>query len=345
MSISGDHTTVLSTHNLEVGFSSKKKSGSVLLSNLNTSLKQGELACLIGVNGSGKSTLIRTLAGLHLPLRGDVCINNRQLNSYTRHQLAKQVSIVLTDKIDDGNLSVFELVSLGRYPYLNWHGKPAAKDEEVIRWAIEKVGIDHLTHRNILELSDGERQKSIIARALAQDTPLMLLDEPTAHLDLPNRVSILSLLRKLAKDTQKAILLSTHELEMALQIADHLWLIDNQKSLRCGTTEDLVLDGSMTQFFENEMVRFDPAAGAFKVNHPVENQRVFVKGDDAVSHWTKQALEKEGFAITSEDSDSPIRVDICGTPPTWTIITPHDRHEAETIKQVKHIVRNGKKLS
>ena len=193
-----------------------------VVSNINVEIKSGELTCLIGSNGIGKSTLLKTLTGFLPKLSGRLLLDGRDINMLSQRERAKYISIVLTYKSDVQNLSVTEMVGMGRMPYTGFWGKLNTSDQTIVAEAIEMVGIEHLKNRMIQTLSDGERQKVMIAKALAQQTPVILLDEPTSFLDFPSKVEMLQLLHRLAKETNKVVFLSTHDLELALRIADRL---------------------------------------------------------------------------------------------------------------------------
>ena len=282
---------LLHLQNLRVGYRNDRKE-ILLFENLDLVLKAGELVCFMGPNGVGKSTLIKTMAGLHTPLtphpspKGGGNID------------PKKISVVLTDRISAMNMSVRELVSYGRYPYLNWSVKLNEVDVSIVDAAIRTVQLTELADKNINELSDGQLQMVMIARALTQDTPVILLDEPTAHLDLNNRVAIMNVLRKLSRETQKAILVSTHELDLALQTADLLWLADGKKILT-GVPEDLVLDGSLDRIFQFK--GFDLKTG--KVFHEAHRGvKVKLVGEGYSFLWTKNALERCGYEVTNQSS-------------------------------------------
>lgn len=207
---------------LSVGY----KGFSPVVTDINVEIKSGELTCLIGSNGIGKSTLLKTLTGFLPKLGGRLLLDGRDIDLLSQCERAKYISIVLTYKTDVQNLSVAEMVGMGRMPYTGFWGKLNADDREIVAEAINMVGINHLKDRMVQTLSDGERQKVMIAKALAQQTPIILLDEPTSFLDFPSKVEMLQLLHRLAKETDKVVFLSTHDLELALRIADLLVELD-----------------------------------------------------------------------------------------------------------------------
>ncbi len=290
---------ILELSDLVIGYGSGNHQKRKVAGSLNATLQKGELVCLLGPNGSGKSTLIKTMAGMLPPLEGGISLFDEKMTQFTQKEVARKLSTVLTDRILIGNLSVFTLVSLGRSPYTGWTGKLQPGDEEATINAIESTGLEDLVHRDISTLSDGERQKTMIARALAQDTDLILLDEPTAHLDLPNRVEIIRLLRKLAGETGKAILLSTHELDLALKAGDKVWMLNDEGQLFSGVPEDLVLNGTFENVFERDSFDFDRATGSFNL-HESKEKAVGLVGDTTVVFWTKRALKRQGFLINEK---------------------------------------------
>lgn len=296
---------VLSTQNLNIGYKTKNTTD-IIQQELQLELQPGQLVCLIGPNGAGKSTLLRTLAGLQKPISGKVLIDNVDINKISQRNKALQIALVLTDRVSIDNATVEELVGFGRYPHSNWWGNKSEEDIQFIREAIEMVHLKHKTDRNINDLSDGERQRVMIAKALAQDTPVIMLDEPTAHLDLPNRVEILLLLHKLAHKTGKAILLSTHELDIALQAADCIWLMTKENGVECGVPEDLVFNGSFSRAFESKSYYFNAANGNFSMNYPML-KKVWVEGDKTRMYWTLRALARAGYVVVP-DARVTIRV-------------------------------------
>lgn len=289
----------MEAHNLSVGYSSKTKHN-ILLEGLDLALRAGELVCFMGPNGVGKSTLMRTLAGLHLPLSGVL----EKVNE-------KNVALVLTERISAANMTAKELVAFGRYPYLDWRVNLSEQDKQIVRGAIEQVHIADLADKKINELSDGQMQMVMIAKALAQQTPYLLLDEPTAHLDLNNRVEIMKLLRQLAHQTKKAILIATHELDLALQMADVIWLATADKKIMAGIPEDLVLSGAFDEVFQ--LKGFDLKTG--KVHHEAHrNISIRLEGSGSTFLWTKNALERNGYAV---DDTATLSIKINNQQLTW----------------------------
>ncbi|MEI7468496.1 MAG: ABC transporter ATP-binding protein [Chloroflexota bacterium] len=223
-----------------------------LFGNLNLTIAAGELVCLLGPNGTGKSTLLRTLTGLQPALSGEVNICGDKLAGLSTTQIATHLAVVLTERVEAGSMTAYELAALGRYPYTNWAGQLSASDHEVIRDAMRRTRCEALSQRNVAQLSDGERQRVMIARALVQNTPFIVLDEPTAFLDLPRRVETMRLLHTLVRETARAILVSTHELDLALRFADRLWLLTEDRQFIQGTPAELESNGTLAKVFEIE---------------------------------------------------------------------------------------------
>ena len=293
---------ILSTKNLSIGYSKRGKIDTIQ-SNLQLQLNAGELVCLIGPNGSGKSTLLRTLAGLQKPLEGVTLIDGEKASGLTQHQKALLISLVLTERVEIDNATVYNIVSLGRHPHTSWWGNTNEQEDAFVNEVIKMVHLEHKTHNYVSELSDGERQRVMIAKALAQDTPIILLDEPTAHLDLPNRVEIMLLLHKLAHKMNKAILLSTHELDLALQAADRIWLISKDFGVECGVPEDLVFNGRFNRAFQSKSYFFNAANGNFSMNYPMTRE-IHVSGDKTRMYWTLRALARAGYMVVQQAETS-----------------------------------------
>lgn len=276
---------------------------------VDSSLYSGELTCLLGPNGAGKSTLLKTLSGFLPPLAGEIIIEGRNLLDYSDAELSKMVSVVLTDRVSLDNMTVYELVALGRSPYTGFWGRLGAHDREVVEESLTLVRIENLRERMVSTLSDGERQKVMIAKALTQETPIIFLDEPTAFLDYPSKVEIMQLLQRLSRVKGKTVFLSTHDLELALQIADKIWLIDKEHGVRTGTPEDLSSEGYMGEYFAREGIAFDLDTGMFRIEHKIERQ-IRLEGDDRGCNLAAKALARNGIQAGKDvESDETIRYD------------------------------------
>ncbi len=309
----GKASGAIITENLSVGYirGSLKQE---LFQRLDMELLPGKLTCFMGPNGIGKSTLIRTLAGLQKPMSGE--IKYAGLRKGEAVHLPRHLAVVLTDRISAINMTAFEVVAFGRYPYLGWNVKLSANDQQMIADTLLEFHIDHLKDKKIHELSDGQLQMVMIARAVVQDTPSILLDEPTAHLDLNNRLEIMNLLRKLAHEANKAILVSTHELDLALQTADIIWLAGHNKKIISGIPEDLVLNGAFDSIFQFK--GFDLKTG--KVEHaPHRGIYVHLTGSSHEYLWTKNALERNGFIMATETAKYNVSVRQESGRLVWTI--------------------------
>ena len=322
-------TSLLSIRNLSLGYFNGKERN-LLFENLNLDLNAGELVCFMGPNGIGKSTLIRTLAGLQKPVSGTISTE-------------KRIAVVLTDRVHAYNMTVRDLVTFGRYPYLNWDIKLNDEDNAIIDRSISQVNIEHLADKNIEELSDGQLQMTMIARALAQETEILLLDEPTAHLDLNNRVEIMNLLRHLARATNNAILIATHELDLALQTADKIWLATSNKKILTGLPEDLVLDGSFDDVFQ--LKGFDLKTG--KMSHePHRKISVQLDGEGHEYLWTKNALERSGYEIATDlparQAGSQIKITLIneGGKTIWKISSAKKNQSCKTLAQLLSILES-----
>ena len=282
---------LLQTNNLSIGYGNY-----VVQKNLTLSAQDGQLICLIGTNGSGKSTLLRTLSGLQKPLHGTVALQENNMSKLSATKRSFLLSFVLTDTIYEENMTVRDLVAMGRFPHTNWMGYLNPKDKKIVSTAIEQVSLSHKENCYLNEISDGEKQRAIIAKALTQDTPLVLLDEPTAHLDLPNRIGIMLLLRKLSVNLRKTFILSTHELDLAMQMADRIWLM-TPFGMEVGLPEDLMLSQKFQQAFGNESFHFDEKDGHFSVNHLSGNLCVEISGEEVPILWTHHALRRCGIKV------------------------------------------------
>ena len=309
---------------LSIGYRGKH-SVKCVADGISQAIHSGELTCLLGENGAGKSTLLRTLSGFLSPLAGEISILGRPLSSYKERELATVIGVVLTEKNNLQNMTVRELVGMGRSPYTGFWGRLSADDRRKVDDALSLVGIAALSDRMVQTLSDGERQKVMIAKALAQETPIIFLDEPTAFLDYPSKVEILHLLHRLSREMHKTIFLSTHDLELALQIADRLWLMPHRsdpekrgsaggpaggsaggqevghgggRSVTVGTPEDLSLDGTLDMFFRRKGVAFEKQTGLYRIE-PEYRAEVRLTGDPVACEMVRKALRRNGIRALS----------------------------------------------
>ncbi len=253
----------LHTVDLSIGYKSKKQQ-SIIAKKLNISLHKGELVCLLGKNGIGKSTLIRTITKVQPKLAGEIFLNDEPIENVTTNLMAQNISLVLTERIPPSNLSVYELIALGRQPYTNWIGKLTEEDLIQIELAIEKTNLTNLRNERYDELSDGQVQRVMICRALAQNTDIIILDEPTAHLDIQHKIETFKLLQQLALESNKAILISTHEVQLAILMATHLWLM-TETGIIAGNSSSLIENDQINLLFDSNSVIFDKKSKQFKM--------------------------------------------------------------------------------
>lgn len=255
--------TILETKNLTVGYQQKKLT-QIIQKDINLSIYSGEFVTILGKNGIGKSTLLRTLTKVQNAISGEIIINDHKIETYSFKDLAKTISLVLTERLPESQLIVFELVALGRQPYTNWVGKLQENDIERIDWALQQTETEDLAQKHFYELSDGQLQRVLIARALAQDTDIIMLDEPTAHLDMHHTIKIFQLLKKLSEETQKTIIITTHEVNLAINSANQLVLI-NEKDVVSGTKKDLITRNAFDSLFPQEIINFSNSLEQFMV--------------------------------------------------------------------------------
>lgn len=325
----------LRIQNLSTGYHVKREAPHTISSGLNLQIHQGELVMLMGPNGSGKSTLMHTIAGLIPPLEGSVLIEGKAINKLDLGERAKLISLVLTERITSSHLKVRDVVRVGRYPHTGYLGSLSRVDERIVDEAMEQCGLGSLSHRSLAELSDGERQRTMIARALAQQTPLILLDEPTAHLDLPTRLEVVLMLRQLARDTKRSILVSTHELNLALSWADTIWLLDREGKMRCACPEDLVLQGTFEQVFGNSSLLYNPETGEFNARIQTHRQ-IGITGEGLEYQWSRRALARLGYETVCDSSTYP---QVICHKDAWQLTTHHgENHTVQSIEQLIKII-------
>jgi iron complex transport system ATP-binding protein len=312
--MSGD-STIVETRDLTIGYMTRGRA-SVIMDHLSLSARQGELVALIGRNGTGKSTLLRTLVALQSPLGGTIRLQNRNISAVST-DLPKVVSFTSTEPVAVRNIKVREVVALGRFPYTNWIGSLTSDDHHAVREALDVTGMLTLGDRIIDTLSDGERQRTLIARSLAQDTGLLIMDEPTAFLDLPSRYSIVSLLKKLTREKGKCVIYSTHDLDTAINEADMIWLM-TEKGVTQGAPEDLMLSNAIARAFESSLISFSQTGGTFSfVSH--RQRSIALEAEGIVRTLTEKALNRYGYRI---DQSSALKVVVkeTGNSTEWMFI-------------------------
>jgi iron complex transport system ATP-binding protein len=308
---------VMKLRQLSVGYLMKGHS-TPLLKDINLEINPGEVICLLGQNGVGKSTLLRTIAGLQPPLSGEVLLASQPVQEYSIQELATKVSLVLTEKVAGGNLTVEELVALGRHPYTNWLGLLSNDDRAAVNEAVALTKINYLLNKKVGELSDGQYQKAMIARAVAQDGDLMILDEPTAFLDLNNSVEIFMLLRQLALEKEKAVVVSTHDFHLAMEFADRLWLTNFNSPLVEGLPEELALNGQLEESLYHEGFGFDLLNG--RVLLPTKEGTTFsLTGDSPAHDWTRRALERHGYLLSDINAAIKLTIETNESATKWVV--------------------------
>ncbi|QDH69651.1 ABC transporter ATP-binding protein [Marilutibacter alkalisoli] len=270
-------------------------------------VEAGEFVCLLGRNGQGKSTLLRTLGGFLAPIAGEVTLHDSPVRSLRGVERARRIAVVLTERPQVGALGVTDLVEMGRQPYTGWAGVLTEKDRRIAATALEQVGGAHLAARTVDSLSDGERQRVMIARALAQQPDVMLLDEITAFLDLPSRVTIIDTLRRIAAEQGVAIILSSHDLELSLQTADRLWLLPGEGRFIDGTPEDVALSGAIGTAFDQENLMFSLDSGRFE-SSMAAHRSVYLEGDDVATLWLARALRRRGYGLSTQPAEAAHRI-------------------------------------
>lgn len=307
---------------------------------IDETLRAGELTCLIGPNGAGKSTLMRTMAGLQAPLDGVVRFEGADVHRMPPAERARRLAVVLTEPIHVPLLSAYDLVAFGRAPFTGWNGQLNADDHQIVADALDAVGAADLASRDIAELSDGERQRIMIARALAQQPSAMILDEITGFLDLPHRIEVMRLLGRAAHERGCAVLLSTHDLDLALRTADRIWLMPARGPLRAAMPETLVLNGAFQAAFSLDDVTFDEQSGSFRVRHP-RHWPVTVNGDPPAAMWTERALERHGFYAVSggERPDARVEVTSHAAGIRWSLHIDDASHHHASLDDVIHALR------
>jgi iron complex transport system ATP-binding protein len=330
---------ILTFDSLKIGYASGRQKN-ILLPPLSASAGRGELIALIGKNGIGKSTLLRTITGLQEPLGGEISYNGRNILEYSRMELAREVGYISTESIKVSNMSVYDLVALGRFPHTNWTGIIDSGNHNSIMDAIEKTGMSALKNRLVSELSDGERQRAMIARILAQDTDIMIMDEPTAFLDIGSKYEILHLMHLLARESEKTIIFSTHDLNIAMSQSDKIWLILDNKLIE-GAPEDLMIDGAFDHLFDSSPVQFNTDDGTFSFRTD-DRGTIFVEGDGKLRNWTIKAINRAGFSV-SENKTIPFITIPSAANSNWQLTTESNSAAFQSIYELVNRLRRDEK--
>ncbi|MEM9618908.1 MAG: ABC transporter ATP-binding protein [Pseudomonadota bacterium] len=311
---------MLKLEGLAIGYRARRQE-TLVATGIDLTLASGEFVCLLGANGAGKSTLLRTIAGMQPPLAGRVLIDGVDISLCGSQERAKLVSVVLTERTMAGLLTGRVMVSLGRYPHTGWFGALSPEDHQIVEGALKMTGAVSFGDRLVGELSDGERQRVMLARALAQQPKLLILDEITAFLDLPRRVEVMELLRGLARDSGRTVLISTHDLDLALRNADRVLLMGSDGRLRDGAPEDLVLNGDFSGAFDSDNIDFDPMRGAFQIQRNGDLWIRLKGGSPLKREWTKRAIERKGYRLcnaTEQVSNVVAEIDLSDAD-GWTL--------------------------
>lgn len=322
---------ILSFESLLIGYKAGQNRN-ILLPPLNASAFQGELIAVVGQNGIGKSTLLRTLAGIQKTIGGLILLKGKRLEEYKGYNLAQNIGYISTESVRVSNMKVFDLVSLGRYPHTNWMGKFDRKDRELVSDAIEKVGMTHLTARYINELSDGERQRAMIARVLAQDTDILVMDEPTAFLDIRSKYEIVHLLHDLSKNKRKTIIFSTHDLVTAISESDKIWVTLKELFIE-GAPEDLILNGAFDKIFKGSSVNFSASDGSFTFRREMHG-KVFVEAEGIEKYWMGKAANRAGYEISSNPADAELKITLGNDNKKWIVSTDSSSMEFGSIYEL-----------
>lgn len=322
-----EYDKILSLDSLRIGYAGGRKEN-LLLAPLTASARRGEMIAVIGKNGIGKSTLLRTLAGLQPALGGDIIYSGKSISEYSRTDLAMKIGYISTEIVKVSNMRVYDLVALGRFPYTNWFGKIDKRNHDIITDSIEKTGISSLSWRFISELSDGERQKAMIARILAQDTGILVMDEPTAFLDIGSKFEILHLMHLLSQINGKTIIFSTHDLNVAMSQADKIWLIVDNHMLE-GAPEDLMLQGAFDNLFDSSAVRYNSEQGTYSFNS--ENKgKINLSGEGIMLHYTRKALNRAGYSVSVGEIQPYVRLP-SGICKNWQLIRDDSVQEFQSL--------------
>jgi len=307
-------TEILTLDLLKIGYITGKRT-KIIMPPLTASANKGELIAVIGRNGIGKSTLLRTIIGIQDSLGGKVMLKNKNISYISPNDLARQTGYISTEVVMVSNMRVYDLVALGRFPYTNWIGKLDSESLIAISNAMIKTGMESFSDRYVSELSDGERQRAMIARVLAQDTEILVMDEPTAFLDVAGKYEIINLMLRLVSEG-KTIIFSTHDFNIALNQTDKIWLLTDRELIE-GAPEDLMLKGAFNHLFESSVVGFNSSDGSFSFRNQSHGM-IRVQGEGTLRRWTEKAVLRAGFSISEDETTLSIKIP-SGTNKKWEI--------------------------
>jgi iron complex transport system ATP-binding protein len=330
--------TMLHCDGLSIGYRQDRP----VATGITLTAEHGEFICLLGRNGVGKSTLLRTIAGLHPALAGTVHLDGHAIASMTASARARRIALVLTERVDAPGMTALDVVESGRLPFTPWLGALTREDHDIVNDALGMAQASDLRHQLMAELSDGQRQRVMIARALAQTPRLLVLDEITAFLDLPSRVAMMATLRTLARERGIVVLLSSHDLDLSLQLADRIWLMPGDGSIRDGTPEALALDGHLSRTFDHPMMRFATESGTFRLELP-PHAALIVTGDEPARFWSAHALSRHGIQpLAGTDADrGALRLNVraAGSGWRWELDAGDSTAHATTLDEMTALVR------
>lgn len=297
-----DLKTILEAKELVVGYHKMRP----VSAPVSFSLRSGDFCCLTGPNGSGKTTLMKTLSGFLKPLSGAVVLNEKPLSLYTFRQLAGQLSIVLTERPEMDRTTVAEVVGMGRQPYTGISGRLHARDREVVLRSLKQVGMEEFRDQYFGRLSDGEKQKTMIAKTLAQETPLILLDEPAAFLDFPGRSDIMYLLRNLAHSGKLTVLVSTHDVSLAFRLADKIFMMAPGKPFRCDIPEILMEERQIPAYFNHQGMQFDENICEF-IPDVSQRKKILIEGSSVLLPVIRNLIFRKGLHPVTE-GEAPLQI-------------------------------------
>ena len=329
---------MLKVVDLNIGYKPRDKA-SAILSEVSLLAMENDLIAVIGRNGIGKTTLLKTLAGILKPLSGRVEMYSKEISRIHRKELARMIAYVSTELVNSPNMTVYDLVALGRHPHTGWYGQLDSADHDVIHRAIGFLHLDKLAGKSLAEISDGERQRALIARALAQDTSIIIMDEPAAFLDVVNRYEVMLMLRKICRAENKTVIFSTHDLSMALHEADKMWLLLPEKCLE-GSPEDVILSGKLNDLFKGSKMQLSEDTGQITLGRETKGYFT-ISGDATLVRWTEKALDRMGYLLNKNGTpDFEIETIRLKSGFEWIIQKNRETWVVHSIYELSLLIRN-----